>query len=358
MPEQLRIFVSSAGDAAAERQRAQLMIEKLAKSYARFLAIDLVLCDVEPTPTSESVEDQPGPLGRDDVVVLIVSPPLGTSRPGKAEMGRADSVGDSVPATGADAVFEDVQAARNIGGPELLAYRKRAKATASRDDETELAKQQWDSLAAFWSRSFVDLGELGATDAIATSDFADPDGFAAKLESDLRKLIAARIASTAAAGAVKTGATLGLTLGWLVGLTYVFASTPDPLGFMQPVERTPVDAVLLALPAAGAALGAGIGWQRRDSGGLAKLATSLGILPAPIVAPKGPNWTRWGWKIGTVTGLLLASGYISAHSIHGVYLGSITLVFELFAPFCAFLGAAVGWLMTNAAAFDVPNTRE
>jgi hypothetical protein len=356
MPGQLRIFVSSAGEAAAERQRAQLVIESLAKRYARLLAIDPVACEAEPTPASGSAEGWPGLLRPGDVVVLIMSPPPGMARRDAAGMrGSSDRAGGRVPVMGADASFEG-PADRQSAGPDVLAYRRRATAAASRDDDAEFGRQEWDELAAFWSRrSLIDIGEFGATDI---GDFADADGFAAKLDGDLRKLIEARIAGTASERAVRTGAVVGLTLGWAVGLIYVFVGTPDPLGFKMPNEQTPIDAVLLAAPVAGAALGAGVGWLGRRSDRLAKLAALRDIVLATSVNQKGRNWKRWGWKIGTVTGLLVATQYMRSHSLHGIYLGSIALVFELIVPAFAFLGAGIGWLVMNSAALDVPDTRE
>jgi hypothetical protein len=134
--------------------------------------------------------------------------------------------------------------------------------------------------------------------------------------------------------AVKIGAAIGMTAGWLIGLIYVLAAFP-PVSFQL---RSTADGILLAAPVLGAALGAGIGWLLRDSERFARLAL--------------PSWTtrkefKWGWKAGTVAGLGLGQNYIATHSPLGFYTGSITLVFESFVPLCAALGAGVGWLFID-----------
>ena len=51
----LRIFISSPGDVIPERRRAQLVIETLAKTYARFFAIEPELSTTSPIDTGRSV---------------------------------------------------------------------------------------------------------------------------------------------------------------------------------------------------------------------------------------------------------------------------------------------------------------
>ena len=72
MVAQLRIFVSSPGDVIPERRRAQLIIEKLAKSYARFFTIEPIFWETEPMLASGHFQDQITPPGETDIMVLIV----------------------------------------------------------------------------------------------------------------------------------------------------------------------------------------------------------------------------------------------------------------------------------------------
>jgi hypothetical protein len=56
---------------------------------------------------------------------------------------------------------------------------------------------------------------------------------------------------------------------------------------------------------------------------------------------------KWGWKVGTVTGLIVAQQYIASHSPAGFFTGSIALVFELLVPLFAVLGAGIGRAFTG-----------
>jgi hypothetical protein len=147
--------------------------------------------------------------------------------------------------------------------------------------------------------------------------------------------------------AVKMGATIGMVVGWLLALIYVFVSFPIPFGF-QPNLQSKIDGILLAGPFFGAALGAAIGWYLRDSKrfGIAREITNV---EGAVLPPGSPNRraVKWGWKAGTVAGILLGNYYIRTHSPLGFYTGSVVLVFELYVPFFAGLGAGIGWLVAN-----------
>jgi hypothetical protein len=60
----------------------------------------------------------------------------------------------------------------------------------------------------------------------------------------------------AAAKAVKMGAAIGMTAGWMIGLIYVLAAFLS-VSFAQ---QSTADGIPIAAPVLGAALGAGIGW--------------------------------------------------------------------------------------------------
>jgi WD40 repeat protein len=191
MARTLRIFVSSPGDVMPERRRAQLVIEKLAKTYARFFAIEPILWELEPMLASGHFQDQITPPGETDIVILIVWSRLGTPLPEKTATRAYRGLDGRVPVSGTEWEFEDaVGAQQKRGAPDLLAYRKEADPIVSLKDAAAMtaAKDQWDKLEAFWRRWFVDRGQFRA----AFGEFTDLDGFEAKLESDLGKLIEKR----------------------------------------------------------------------------------------------------------------------------------------------------------------------
>ena len=70
MAKPLRIFISSPGDVAAERRRAALVIEKLAKDFTRFFDIKPYLWETEPMLASGHFQDSIVPPGETDILVL------------------------------------------------------------------------------------------------------------------------------------------------------------------------------------------------------------------------------------------------------------------------------------------------
>src|ERR1700760_2558187 len=81
MPQRLRIFISSPGDVAEERLRANLVVQKLARDYARFFRIEPYLWEYEPMLASGHFQDAIEPPSECDIVVLVVYSRLGTSLP-------------------------------------------------------------------------------------------------------------------------------------------------------------------------------------------------------------------------------------------------------------------------------------
>jgi hypothetical protein len=133
--------------------------------------------------------------------------------------------------------------------------------------------------------------------------------------------------------AVKTGAYLGLAVGWVAGLIYVIAAF-GPISFEQ---RDTAAGILIAAPVIGAIIGAVAGWLLRDSEWLPLFTT--------------PDWAtfkevKWGWRTGGIAGIALARSYIANNSPLGFYSGSIALVFELIVPLTAALGGGIGILLT------------
>ena len=195
----LRIFISSPGDVIPERRRAQLVIDKLAKTYARFFAIEPILWETEPMLASGHFQDQIIPPSQTDIVLLIVWSRLGTPLPARTETREYRGIDGRVPVTGTEWEFEDALAGQKTrGAPDILAYRKQADPVVSLKDKAAkaAAETQWEKLDAFWSRWFVDRGEFRA----AFREFTDLDGFQAKLESDLSRLIEKRVAALRDAG--------------------------------------------------------------------------------------------------------------------------------------------------------------
>src|SRR5579863_1975355 len=187
----LRIFVSSPSDVNPERRRMALVVEKLAKDYARFFAIECITWESEPMLASGHFQDHIVPPHDTDIVVLILWSRLGTPLPEKTGVREYRGLDGRVPVTGTEWEYEDAFAAHEKrGAPDLLAYRKMKLASVPLNDPGAKAagEQQWQMLESFWRRNFVEF-------RAAFREFEDLNAFEAKVEQDLRQLIERRIAS-------------------------------------------------------------------------------------------------------------------------------------------------------------------
>jgi tetratricopeptide (TPR) repeat protein len=194
MPYPLRIFFSSPSDVVVERRRAALVVEKLAKEYARFFQITPVLWESEPMLASGHFQDAVIPPSETDIVVLILWSRLGTPLPERTLRHEYRGIDGRVPVTGTEWEFENaLQAQKAKGLPDLLAYRKTAKPRVEFGTEAEAVDlgRQYKLLNAFWDRYFVNQGEFRA----AFWQFEDLSSFEQRLDSDLRRLIERRIAA-------------------------------------------------------------------------------------------------------------------------------------------------------------------
>ncbi|THD70965.1 MAG: ATP-binding protein, partial [Bradyrhizobium sp.] len=225
MKKPLRIFISSPGDVVPERRRAALTIEKLAKDYSRFFEIKPYLWETETMLASGTFQDAIVTPGDMDILVLILWSRLGTPLPERTQLQVYRGIDGRVPVTGTEWEFETALSAYRLNGaPDLLAYKKGAPPRAEYRSQADLEglREQLRKLESFWSRHFVDRGEFRA----AFSEFDDLDGFEAKLEIDLRRLIERRIATfqTAQHGAIPLTWTKGSPFRGLA--TYRFEHAP------------------------------------------------------------------------------------------------------------------------------------
>jgi tetratricopeptide (TPR) repeat protein len=210
MQKPLRIFFSSPSDVGPERRRGVLVIEKLAKEYARYFQITPILWESEPMLASGHFQDAIVPPSETDIVVLILWSRLGTPLPERTEHKQYRGIDGRVPVTGTEWEFEDaLQAHKANGLPDLLAYRKTAKSRAEFGTEAEAVElgRQFKMLNVFWDRYFVNQGEFRA----AYSQFEDIGSFEQRLDSDLRRLIERRI------GALHSDAGKPFAANWLKG---------------------------------------------------------------------------------------------------------------------------------------------
>jgi hypothetical protein len=139
MPQRLRVFISSPTDVLAERRRAALVVEKLAKDYARFFDIEFILWETEPMLASGHFQDNIVPPSETDILILILWSRLGTALPAKTNLREYRGIDGRVPVTGTEWEFEDALRARQQkGAPDLLAYKKDIPPRAEYSSEADL----------------------------------------------------------------------------------------------------------------------------------------------------------------------------------------------------------------------------
>lgn len=287
MRKTLRIFISSPGDVQEERLRAHLVVQKLARDYQRFFKIEPYLWEYEPMLASGHFQDAIEPPSQSDIMVLVVYSRLGTPLPERTATREYKGLDGRAPVTGTEWEFEDaLEAHRKLGAPDLLAYRKLGDPQTSLADSSKRAEQerQWQALEEFWRRHF----EGGGVFLAGSSKFASLEEFDGKLESDLVRLIEARVAKGLTELAGETGEATWLQGSPFPGLaSYEFRDAPVFFGRDEQIREASTrlqaaaddgTAFLLILGASGS--------------GKSSLARA-GLLPALFAAKAVPGVGLW-----------------------------------------------------------------
>jgi tetratricopeptide (TPR) repeat protein len=181
----IRIFISSPGDVFEERTLAQRVIERIQAEFAGRAVLDPIFWEHEPLLATDTFQTQISMPSEADVMVAILWSRLGTRLP--KDFTRKDG---SRYQSGTEFEFEDaVEGFRANGKPQLLVYRKTAKASVQLDDEAALMdridqKRKLDNFIANWFHHTED-GSLKA----AFHPFESPSEFEQVLERHLRKMV-------------------------------------------------------------------------------------------------------------------------------------------------------------------------
>jgi tetratricopeptide (TPR) repeat protein len=181
----IRIFISSPGDVFEERTLAQRVIERVQAEFTGRAVLEPVFWEHEPLLATDTFQTQISMPSEADVMVAILWSRLGTRLP--KDFTRKDG---SRYESGTEFEFEDaVEGFREHGKPQLLVYRKTAKASVQLDDEKALMdridqKRKLDNFIANWFHHTED-GSLKA----AFHPFESPSEFEHVLERHLRKMV-------------------------------------------------------------------------------------------------------------------------------------------------------------------------
>jgi tetratricopeptide (TPR) repeat protein len=175
----VRLFVSSPGDVAAERQRVQWIADKLSGEFAQLVRFDTILWESSVYNAHEGgfqaqIEKRAKPADC-DIVLAIFWSRLGTALPDDFPERMPD--GQPYPSGSAYEVLSALEARReNKKRPDVFVFRKDVVPTIPINDKTarQEADRQWERLQDFFARYFVlpdkrilrvaenfrDLGEL------------------------------------------------------------------------------------------------------------------------------------------------------------------------------------------------------
>ncbi|UCC15583.1 MAG: hypothetical protein JSW21_06600 [Gammaproteobacteria bacterium] len=196
----LTFFISSPGDVYEERTLAQRVMDRLQSEFAGRAVLEPVFWEHEPLLATDTFQTQISKPSDSDVMVAILWSRLGTRLP--KDFTREDG---SRYDSGTEFEFEDaVRGFQETGKPQLLVYRKMAKASVQLDDEDALMDriEQKKKLDKFINRWFHDTEE--GTLKAAFHPFESASEFELVLERHLRKVIQKALPESAGAEAAAT----------------------------------------------------------------------------------------------------------------------------------------------------------
>lgn len=184
----LRIFISSPGDVAPERDRAEAVIKGVSATLDG-ITLEAVRWEGRPYSALSTFQTQIDKPSACDLVVSIFWKRLGTELP--PEFNRADGTAR----TGTEFEFEEAMGAakgREPPVPDILVFKKTAAITYT-DERVDQERAEKRALDAFWSRWFRSAeGHFLA----AFDSFTTPDQFARVFERALHGWIKERFRRT------------------------------------------------------------------------------------------------------------------------------------------------------------------
>ncbi|HAJ47960.1 MAG TPA: hypothetical protein DCL54_15415, partial [Alphaproteobacteria bacterium] len=184
----LRIFISSPGDVAPERDRAEAVIKGVSATLDG-ITLEAVRWEGRPYSALSTFQTQIDKPSACDLVVSIFWKRLGTELP--PEFNRADGTAR----TGTEFEFEEAMGAakgREPPVPDILVFKKTAAITYT-EERVDQERAEKRALDAFWSRWFRSAeGHFLA----AFDSFTTPDQFARVFERALRGWIDERFRRT------------------------------------------------------------------------------------------------------------------------------------------------------------------
>ena len=189
MPEQvLRLFVSSPGDVLPERQRVDLVVERLNSEFEGLVRIETVRWETSYYSAHDTFQKQIPEAANCDVVVAIFRTRLGSKLPSTFP---TQPSGEPYPSGTAYEVLSAMEwrkAGKDLPDVYVFRYPKAPSVELDAPNREEIA-QQWGQLKGFFDTWFLNQsGEFLA----AFQDYSSTDDFAKKVEDCLRQWLARR----------------------------------------------------------------------------------------------------------------------------------------------------------------------
>ena len=179
---QVRVFVSSPGDARFERSRLERVIERLNGEFQGVARLSAIRWETEFYKAHTTFQAQIPEAAQCDIVVAIFRARLGTELP--ADFPRMAN-GEPYPSGTAYEVLSAIDAAKHGGFPDVYVFRYPQPPSVQLDDPgaAEIAAQ-WTRLKEFFESWFrTQAGQFKA----AFQTFASTDDFEVQAEALLRK---------------------------------------------------------------------------------------------------------------------------------------------------------------------------
>ena len=172
----IRIFISSPGDVADERQRALAVVERLQQEFSETLSLEPLLWEQEPLLATADFQSQIRSPADFDIFATVIGSRLGS--PLGSQFTRRDG---SQYASGTEFEFEAAVAGHHANGkPELLIYRKSLPAD-------QPPTPQLEKVSAFFDKWFPGTEDPTAIGACHT--FAEAGQFEQLFTLHLRNLL-------------------------------------------------------------------------------------------------------------------------------------------------------------------------
>jgi hypothetical protein len=185
---QVRVFVSSPGDAVFERGRLERVIERLNGAFQGVVRLSAIRWETEFYKAHKTFQAQIPEAAQCDIVVAIFRSRLGTELP--ADFPHMDD-GEPYPSGTAYEVLTAIGAAKASGLPDVYVFRFPQPPSVRLDapDRAEI-EAQWERLKFFFDTWFrTQAGQFKA----AFHTFASTDDFEAQVEALLRKWLDEKI---------------------------------------------------------------------------------------------------------------------------------------------------------------------